>query len=130
MEIRQHMADSEHGCDAPALSALAASRWLFETSSHVPAGFEDFSKEHSWPGGSRRDRFSRENRIRMSGHGPAQMARRVFVAPDRGRRAPARSATCPTCSLPGRTCNRQKQPLEVETLPAQHFPLSQALSAL
>ena len=97
------MADSEHGGDAPALSALAASRWLFETSSHVLAGFENFSKGHSWPGSSRRDRFPSENRIRMGGHGPAQLARRVFVAPGGCRRAPARSATCPTCTLPDRT---------------------------
>jgi len=47
-----------------------------------------------------------KSRIRIGGHGPAQLARRALVAPGRSRCAPARSATCPTCRLPGRTCNQ------------------------
>ena len=43
----------------------------------------------------------------MGGHGPAQLARRVLVAPSGCRRAPARSATGPTCTLPDRTASTQ-----------------------
>ena len=47
-----------------------------------------------------------KSRIRIGGHGPAQLARRALVSPGRSRCAPTRSATCPTCRLPGRTCNQ------------------------
>lgn len=36
---------------------------------------------------------------------PARLARHVLVSPGGCRCALARSATCPTCTLPGHTCN-------------------------
>ena len=46
-----------------------------------------------------------KSRSGIGGHGPAQLVQRVLAAPDGCRRPPARSATCPTCTLPGRTCS-------------------------
>ena len=74
---------------------------LFETPSHVSAGLEILH----WSEISRRVDFGKKSRIRTGGHGPAQLARRVLVAPGGCRRAPARSATCPASTLPGRTCS-------------------------
>lgn len=33
----------------------------------------------SWPGSSKRDRFPRENQVRMGGHGPAQLAHEIMA---------------------------------------------------
>ena len=70
-------------------------------------GFESFSKESSWSEISIRTDFSEKSRSNIGGHGPARPARRVLVAPSGCRCAPARSATCPACTLPGRSCSHQ-----------------------
>ena len=49
---------------------IGARARLFETSSHVSTGFDNSSKGNCWPGISKRDRFPRENQIRVGGHGP------------------------------------------------------------
>ena len=66
---------------------------------------KNFQTGSSWPEVSKRDDYPEKSRSRIGGHGPAQLARRVLVAPGSCRRAPARSATCPTCTLPGHTCS-------------------------